>query len=190
MAPPTALPETFARAVAGLRSAAPRPEIVLEEVGAPQRLAPYAFALSATVARDGDEVAGGRLILLHDPAGHEAWQGTLRLVTYVTAELEVDLAADPLLPGVGWTWLTDALDAHEADHRAIGGTITQTLSTRFGELAGPPAAGDIEIRASWTPVDDDLAPHLLAWCALLASTAGLPPPGVTALPGRRPAGAA
>ncbi|SIR46575.1 DUF3000 domain-containing protein [Micromonospora avicenniae] len=190
MAPPIAPPETFARAVAGLRSAAPRPEIVLEEVGAPKRLAPYAFALAASVLRDEDEVASGRLILLHDPAGHEAWQGTLRLVTYVTAELEVDLAADPLLPGVGWTWLTDALDAQDAAHRAIGGTITQTMSTRFGELAGPPAVGDIEIRASWTPVDDELGPHLLAWCALLASTAGLPPPGVTALPGRRPAGAA
>ncbi|MGN9776609.1 DUF3000 domain-containing protein [Micromonospora sp. H33] len=182
MAPPIALPETFARAVAGLRSAAPRAEILLEEVGAPQRLAPYAFALSATVLRDGDDVATGRLILLHDPAGHEAWQGTLRLVTYVTAEMEVDLAADPLLPGVGWTWLTDALDVQGARHRAIGGTVTQTMSTRFGDLAGPPAAGDIEIRASWTPLDDDLAPHLYAWCTLLASTAGLPPPGVTALP--------
>ncbi|MEU9741900.1 DUF3000 domain-containing protein [Micromonospora chersina] len=190
MAPPIALPETFARAVAGLRSVTCRPEIVLEEVGAPQRLAPYAFALSAGVLRDGDEVATGRLILLHDPAGHEAWQGTLRLVTYVTAELEVDLASDPLLPGVGWTWLTDALDAQEARYRAIGGTVTQTLSTRFGELAGPPAAGDIEIRASWTPLSTDLAPHLLGWCTLLASTAGLPPPGVTALPTRRSAGAA
>jgi hypothetical protein len=187
MAPPIALPETFARAVAGLRSATPRAEIVLEEVGAPQRLAPYAFALSATVLRDGDEVATGRLILLHDPAGHEAWQGTLRLVTYVSADLEAELAADPLLPGVGWTWLTDALDAHDARHRAIGGTVTQTMSTRFGDLAGPPAAGDIEIRASWTPLGEDLTAHLLAWCAMLASTAGLPPPGVTALPNHRPA---
>ncbi|WBB72091.1 DUF3000 domain-containing protein [Micromonospora sp. WMMD1128] len=190
MAPPIALPETFARAVAGLRSVTPRPEIELEEVGAPQRLAPYAFALSAAVMRDDDEVATGRLILLHDPVGHEAWQGTLRLVTYVTAELEVDLASDPLLPGVGWTWLTDALNAQGAGHRAIGGTVTQTLSTRFGELAGPPAAGDIEIRASWTPLRADLGPHLLGWCTLLASTAGLPPPGVTALPTRRSAGAA
>ncbi|TDB71119.1 MULTISPECIES: DUF3000 domain-containing protein [unclassified Micromonospora] len=187
MAPPIALPEIFARAVAGLRSVTPRAEIELEEVGAPQRLAPYAFALSAAVLRDEDEVATGRLVLLHDPAGHEAWRGTLRLVTYVTAELEVDLAADPLLPGVGWTWLTDALEAYDARHRAAGGTITQTMSTRFGQLAGPPAVGDIEIRASWTPLDADLGPHLEAWCALLASTAGLPPPGVTALSERRPA---
>ena len=44
---------------------------------------------------------------------------------------------------------------------------------------------DIEIRASWTPLEDNLEPHLSAWCALLASTAGLPPPGVAALPARR-----
>ncbi len=141
MAAPTVLPELFTRAVAGLRAVAPRSEIRIEEVGAPQRLAPYAFALSAVVVRDTEEVATGRLILLHDPAGHEAWQGTLRLVTYVTAELEMDLAADPLLPGVGWTWLTDALEAHGASYRALGGTVTQTVSTRFGDLAGPPAAG-------------------------------------------------
>ncbi|MGA3488545.1 DUF3000 domain-containing protein [Micromonosporaceae bacterium DT55] len=188
MAPPIATPEIFARAVAGLRVPSPRAEIVLEEVGAPRRLAPYAFALSATVHHDADEMTTGRLILLHDPAGHEAWQGTLRLVTYVTAELEPDLAADQLLPTVGWTWLIDALDAHEASYRALGGTVTQTLSTRFGELAGPPPAGDIEIRASWTPVTDDLTPHLLSWCVLLASSAGLPPPGVSTLADRRRSG--
>lgn len=184
--PPTVLPEAFARAVAGLRAATPRGEIEIEEVGAPQRLAPYSFALSATVLRDGEEVATGRLILLHDPAGHEAWNGTLRLVTYVTADLEMELASDPLLPTVGWTWLTDALEAHDAAYTAIGGTVTQTMSTRFGDLAGPPPAGDIEIRASWTPTDDDLGAHLHAWCALLASTAGLPPPGVAVLPQSRP----
>jgi hypothetical protein len=191
MAPSTVLPETFTRAVEGLRAVRPREEIALEEVPAPQRLAPYAFALSAAVLRDADEMATGRLILLHDPAGHEAWDGgTLRLVTYVTAELEPELVADSLLPAVGWSWLVDALDMFGATHTAIGGTVTQTISTRFGELAGPPAAGDIEIRASWTPLDGELGAHLRAWCALLASTAGLPPPGVTALPERRPAGAA
>ena len=181
MAPSTASPPSFTRAVDELRAVTPRAEITLEEVPAPQRLAPYAYAISGTVLRHGDEVATGRLILLHDPAGHEAWDGTMRLVTYVTAEVEAELAADPLLPGVGWSWLTDALEAHEARFTAIGGTVTQTLSTRFGELAGPPTAADIEIRASWTPLDDDLSAHVEAWCALLASTAGLPPPGVTAL---------
>jgi hypothetical protein len=164
-----------------LRAFTARPEIELEEMPAPQRLAPYAHAMSGTVLRQGDEVATGRLILLHDPAGHDAWDGTMRLVTYVTAELEAELAADPLLPGVGWSWLTDALDSHGASYTAIGGTVTQTLSTRFGDLAGPPTAADLEIRASWTPTSEDIQAHVHAWCALLASTAGLPPPGVTAL---------
>src|SRR3954469_8911113 len=107
MAPPSAAPEAFTRAVAGLRAAAPRPEILLEEIAAPQKLAPWAFALSATVLRSGDEVAGGRLILLHDPAGHDAWQGNLRLVTLITAELELDMAGGPLLPAVGLDWVHD-----------------------------------------------------------------------------------
>jgi hypothetical protein len=189
MASPIAPPEAFTRAVDGLRVAAPRTEILLEEITAPQRLAPFAFAISATVLRSGDEVASGRLILLHDPAGHEQWHGNLRLVTLVTAELESDMAGDPLLPAVAWTWLTDALEQQAAEYTAIGGTITQTTSTRFGELAGPVPTADLEVRASWTPTSDGLEAHLLGWCAMLASTAGLPPPGVTALTDRQRASA-
>jgi DUF3000 family protein len=188
MATPSAAPDAFTRAVAGLRAAGPRPEILLEEMPAPQRLAPFAHAMSGTVLRNGDEVATGRLILLHDPAGHEAWRGDLRLVTLVTAELEPDMAGDPLLPAVAWTWLTDALEQHAAAYTAIGGTITQTASTRFGELAGPAPTADLEVRASWTPTSTDTAAHLLGWCAMLASTAGLPPPGVTALNDRHRVG--
>ena len=164
-----------------MRAATPREEILLEEIAAPQRLAAYAFALSATVLRSGDEVASGRLILLHEPDGHEAWRGDLRLVTLITAELESDMAGDPLLPAVAWTWLTDGLDQHGAAYTAIGGTITQTTSTRFGELAGPVPTADLEIRASWTPTSEDMSAHLYGWCTMLASTAGLPPPGVTAI---------
>jgi hypothetical protein len=184
MAPSTVLPDTFVRAVDGLLAVTPRPEVVLEELPAPQRLAPFAHALGGTVSRGGEEVATGRLVLLYDPAGHDAWDGTMRLVSYVTAELEPELVADPLLAAVCWSWLTEALDAHGASYTAIGGTVTQTSSTRFGDLAGPPGSADLELRASWTPLDADLGVHLRAWLALLASTAGLPPPGVTALADR------
>jgi hypothetical protein len=184
MAPETATPETFSRAVAAINSVVARPEIVLEDAPPPNKLAPFAHAIGGTVSRNGEEVATGRLILLMDPAGHDAWDGTVRLVTYVTAELESEIASDPLLAQVGWSWLVDALDNNDAAHRAIGGTVTLTTSTRFGDLAGPPATADLEIRASWTPVGNGFAAHVRAWCALLASTAGLPPPGVTSLAGR------
>lgn len=183
------------------------------EIRPPQRLAPYSFAVSARVGAgrpdgaisDGaitdtaipdaaipeaaiPEAASGRLILLHDPAGQDSWDGTLRLVTFVTAELAADMIGDPLLAAVGWSWLVEALQTNRARYTAAGGTVTQTSSTRFGDLAGPAQIADVELRASWTALDDDLAPHLLAWCELLASTAGLPPPGVTALGPRRPVG--
>lgn len=182
MAPEIATPEPFARAVAQMNSVQARPEIMLEDAPSPSKLAPYAHAIGGTVSRAGEEVATGRLILLHEPAGHDAWAGTLRLVTYVTAELESELATDPLLAQVAWSWLVDALTGHGAAYHAIGGTVTINVSARFGELSGPPTVADLEIRASWTP-DSSLDTHAIAWCALLASTAGLPPPGVAAMPG-------
>lgn len=174
-------PPVFARAVESLRLTRPRAEVQLSEIPPPQRLAPYSFALSAEVNRGGPEVASGRLVLLHDPAGQETWDGTLRIVTYVTAELDPEMAGDPLLAAVGWSWLMDALATSGARHTAAGGTVTETRSVRFGDLAGPADTADVELRASWTPVDTDLTAHLLAWCDLLCSTAGLPPPGVTLL---------
>jgi hypothetical protein len=196
MAPSTVTADTFARAVASLRAARPRGEIAVSEMPAPQRLAPFAYALSgavrgpdatqangpASVSEPG-ETATGRLVLLYDPAGHPAWRGPMRLVSYVTAEVEPDLATDALLAEVAWSWLVEALESHRAGYAALAGTVTQTTSTRFGDLAGPPPAAEVEIRASWSPTTPagDLSVHVRAWCSLLASAAGLPPPGVTAL---------
>lgn len=177
-------PRVFTDAVRSLRAVRPRPEVALSEIRPPQRLAPYSFALGAQVETGSLDSASGRLVLLHDPAGQDSWDGTLRLVTFVSAELTPDMAGDPMLADVGWSWLVEALEATGARYTAAGGTVTQTSSTRFGDIAGPRRAADVELRASWTALDADLGPHLLAWCVLLASTAGLPPPGVTTL-GRR-----
>ncbi len=183
-------PETFVRALAALRAVTPRPEVLLEETPAPQRLAPHAVALSADVLAPHDpetELGTGRLVLLYDPAGHEAWEGTFRVVTYVRAELDHDMAGDPMLPGVGWAWLTEALATHEASFTAASGTVTRVASESFGAISGEPGTAQIEIRASWTPLDELFGAHLLAWCDLLCTTAGLPPeaPGVVTLPVRR-----
>ena len=179
-------PEGVLDVVARVREATLRPEIALEEVPAPQRIAPFALAMSADVTSDGDELATGRFVLLHDPSAPEAWQGTYRIVTFVRAALESDLGADPLLGQVGWSWLEEALTGGEAAHTAAGGTVTRVVSETFGALAGPPPTVEIEVRASWTPLDD-IVGHLHAWSTLLCTVAGLPPlpPGVTSLPRRR-----
>jgi hypothetical protein len=175
-------PTLFATAVRTVDTFQPRPEITIGSVPPPQRLAPWTHAISAEVAsgRD-DEVAAAtaRLVVLYDPDGHQAWDGVLRLVVYVRAELDREFAGDPLLPEVGWSWLTEALELSGARFTALGGTVTQTSSARFGDIAGPQHSHDIELRASWTPLESDLTAHAEAFCAVLATAAGLPPVGVS-----------
>jgi hypothetical protein len=161
----------------------------LHEVPAPRRLAPHALAVAAEVERDGAEVASGRFVVLHDPAGQEGWRGDTRVISFVSAEVEAEMAADPALAEVGWSWLEDALRDRGAAHVAAGGTVTRTVSVRFGQIAEPDEASEVEVRASWTPVPDgdgevDLARHLMAFCDLLCATAGVPPPGVAGFPSR------
>ncbi|GAA1567931.1 hypothetical protein GCM10009789_21680 [Kribbella sancticallisti] len=67
-------PAEFAEALTQLREARFRPEVFVEEMPAPQRIAPHAAAVSADVTVDGDDVATGRLVVLYDPAGNDAWQ--------------------------------------------------------------------------------------------------------------------
>lgn len=185
-------PEVFEAAVASLRAAAVDPAVTLHDTAAPVRLAPYAFALAADVLHGEEELASGRFILLYDPHGQEAWDGDLRVVAFATAAVEEDIGRDPLLPEVGWAWLTDALAQREAAYRAEAGTVTSTTSARFGAMAGEPGGCDLELRCSWTPEGDgsDLGKHLDAFCDVLCAMAGLPPaqPGVARLPLRRGAG--
>ena len=183
---PTPAPAEFERAVSQLRAARFRPEIFAEEMPAPQRIAPFASALSADVTVDGEDVGTGRIVLLHDPAGNDAWEGTFRCVAYARADIDPELVTDPLLAEVGWTWLTEALEAHGAPYAAPSGTVTCVSSTHFGGMAGEPGTAQIEIRASWTPVGD-LTPHVEAWGEILCSAAGLPPvpEGVATMPSRR-----
>jgi hypothetical protein len=181
-ATPAPPPEIFRQAVESLTSTAVRREVRVEPLRPPQRLAPFSYAVSAEIIdAEGKDLATGRLVLLHDPDGHEAWDGVLRLVAYASADLDDEMGVDPMLPAVGWSWLTDALDDRDAAHRAAGGTVTQTTSTRFGDMHGPRTTVSIELRASWTADSADLAPHLHAFVDLLCTAAGLPPEGVTVL---------
>ena len=184
---PSDLPPQFVEAVTSLRGVRPRPELLYAPIDPPPRLAPYswAFGLEADAARPGEDVdepdTCGRLILLHDPDGHAVWEGTFRLVCFVQARLEREQLGDEMFPVIGWSWLTESLHACGAKYQALGGTVTQTSSVRFGDIAGPRRDDDVELRASWTPVGANLSRHAEAFCGLVASAAGLPPVGVVPL---------
>jgi len=196
----SASPPAFQAAVSQMREARLRPEVLCEEMPAPQRIAPFAFALSADVTVDGDEVGTGRIVLLHDPAGNDAWEGTFRCVAYARAEIDPEMANDPMLAEVGWSWLVEALAAHGATYLAPSGTVTKVSSESFGSMSDEDATAQLEIRASWTPVSEPLGdslagadgvphlePHVEAWGELLCTASGLPPvpEGVATMPGRR-----
>lgn len=180
----------FAQALAALRTAQIRPELRLTEVPPPARIAPHAVALTAEVmagADDEDDIASGRFVLLHDPSCPEPWGGAWRVVTFARAELEPEMGTDPFLSEVGWSWLVESLKSYAVQFTAEAGTVTTVVSESFGGLSERPRVVELEVRASWTPTDDDPASHLEAWADLLCTVAGLPPlpEGVVALPGRR-----
>lgn len=185
-------PPVFTAAVESMHAAQLRPELTLGTIRPPQRLAPFSHAVGIEVGGaqpddvvlpDSEGDAFGRLILLHDPAAEEAWDGEMRLVAYIQADMDDVVAADPLLPEVAWQWLTEGLAHANADHTNLGGTVTATASVRFGDLSGPPRAHQLEMRASWTAKTPDLTAHVEAFAQVLANVAGLPPAGVTSLKG-------
>ena len=197
-----------------------RPELVFENQPPPRRLAPFAAAIGVTVHEpdprrpggtppgagdDADaEIGWGSFVLLYDPAGQTGWAGAFRIIAYVRTELEPEIAADPLVGQVGWSWLTEALDTRTAGYRQISGTVTRVVTEGFGAKQAEPVATGFELRASWSParpgsarpvaipaapiqpaatpaaahpdpVPCDLDGHVAAWCDALCAAVGLPP---------------
>ena len=194
-------PNEFAAAKESMHAATLRPELSIGPIRPPQRLAPYSYAIGYEVDRTGllhdDSIAPidvpesngydafGRLILLYDPRS-EDWKGDMRLVAYIQADIEADVANDPFLPEVAWQWLHEGLDdiaqqgkGHGYSH--LGGTVTSTTSARYGDIGGPAQTHQIELRASWTAEGHDLSHHVEAFGQVLSNVAGLPPEGVTEL---------
>jgi hypothetical protein len=198
-----------------------RPEIAFDNQPPPRKLAPYAAAIGATVheplpgrgpggsaaaavADEADtEIGWGSFVLLYDPAGQTGWGGPFRMIAYIRAELDPEIAADPLIGQVGWSWLTEALDARAAGYRQVSGTVTRVVTEGFGAKEDQPVGCEFELRASWSPAapgegppaasrtdrpgsggaPHDLDGHLTAWCEVLCAACGLPPlpAGVSAL---------
>lgn len=188
-APPP--PRDFAAAIDSMRAATTRAELTVTEIPAPGSLAPWSLALAADVtpAQHGNdsELGTGRFVLLYDPQAPVAWGGQFRVICFAQAPLETEMGVDPFLADVAWSWLVDALDTRGAKYTSASGTATRILSTGFGELEAQGDGAQIELRASWTPDDHDIAAHVEGWGELLCMLAGLPPAieGVSLLSARR-----
>ena len=173
--------KTFDQLIQPILALKPRGEVLLESVPAPQKLAPFALAMTADVLED---AATGRFVLLHDPEGQEGWAGQWRCVTFARAAIDLEMASDPLLPEIGWAWLLESLKKHGCEFINPSGTVTRVASASFGELVERDEDSEIEVRASWTPTNEDnLVEHVNAWLELLAISAGLEPipPGVSSI---------
>lgn len=188
-------PPEFTAAVESMHAARLRDELTLGTIRSPQKLAPFSHAVGLEVDRglndtenleevptDSSGDAFGRLILLHDPGAEDTWDGSMRLVAYIQADMDDEVANDPLLPDVAWQWLTEGLDKANG-YTNLGGTVTATASVRFGDIGGPPRAYQLEMRASWTAAGTELSTHVEAFAAVLSNVAGLPPEGVTSIGG-------
>lgn len=171
------MPDDFVSALLSLRGAPRNPEVELEEVPPPRRLAPWTAALAMhTVREEHDQpLASGRLVVLHDPATQPGWNGEFRVVAQLRTQIEAEMGADPLLGEAVWGWALDCLDDAGADFHDVTGTVTREVSESFGGLRLRGAVVHVELRASWTPTSPRLGEHLVAWSDLLCRTSGITP---------------
>jgi len=86
---------------------------------------------------------------------------------------------------VSWSWLIEALAQEGAEYVHPSGTVTRVASSSYGELDGRDEDSEVEVRASWTPIDGhSITAHVNAWISLLGRISGLEPlpEGITQLP--------
>ncbi len=178
MTKPTA-PSVFLDALESLESAPIRPELVVNDMLAPEGLAPWAAAFTAdlkpTRFHEDSDLATGRLVLLYDEAEPDVWGGPFRIVSFASAPFDVTIGEETLLSDVAWSWLKDALSLHNAQYQGLAGTITRIISRGYGQLADQGDGSVLEIRCSWSPLETEIGKHFTAWTEMMCMFAGLPP---------------
>ena len=170
------LSDPFRGMLAQLATVSTREEIQLSQIPSPKGIAPQALAIAAEVDHDISSDHGvSRLVFCWDASVPEGWNSEFRIIGYAKSPIETEMAKDDYLSALPWEWLKDSLTSNGAQFAHEAGTTTTVLSTGHGSLITQPQHAEIEIRASWAPVNFDLTPHLIGWVELLALISGLPP---------------
>lgn len=184
---PEGAPAEFLLAMESLRNSSVRDELIIEQIAAPGKLAKFEVAFSANVDASATDVASdlgtGRFVLLWDQDEPEPWHSRFRVITFAKSPLETNIGADELISDVAWAWLTESLQNRHADFIAEAGTATRIISSGYGALSNQSDHAELEIRASWSPINTNAAAHLEAWQDLVCIMSGFPnlPSGVTSL---------
>ena len=66
-------------------------------------MAPSTWACTGEILVHDDELASGRLVILHDPAGQESWDVHVPDGRAVQAQLEAEFAVESMLGDVAWS---------------------------------------------------------------------------------------
>lgn len=175
----------FRLAVESLRSSSLRDELFIEQIPAPTKLATNAIAFAANVdskmADSSSDLGTGRFVLLWDEKEQDAWQSRFRVICFAKSPLETEIGADEQISDVAWAWLNEALQNRSALFVNAAGTATRVISSGYGTLAGQSDHAELEMRASWSPVDTDAKNHFEAWQDLVCIMSGFPnlPAGIS-----------
>ena len=168
--------EPFAGMLLGLQHITAREEMVITQIPSPKGIAPESLALSIEVSHDlSSDHGASRLVFCRDSSHPEGWHSEFRIIGYAKSPVELELAKDDYSANLPWEWLKDSLALHGAQFAHEAGTTTTVISTGHGSLVNQSQHAEIEIRASWAPVNFDLTTHLRGWIDLLAMISGLPP---------------
>lgn len=169
----------FQLAVMSLRQANIREGVSITEIPSPDKIAKYSVALAANIGIDAHEARSdqgtGRFVLLNSDETQDGWGGNYRIICFAKSPLETDIGQDELITDVCWAWLEDALRSRSAGYTAEAGTITRIISQGYGSISGHSDHAELELRASWSPTDNNFSAHLEAWQDLLCMMSGLPP---------------
>lgn len=180
----------FLTALDSLKGQCFRNDFHVVQIPPPSQIAPWSVALQAEIndspTLDPDYHRGfAKFVVLHDPAGQSTWNGTFRIVMHAQAPIDPQMAEDPLLGEVAWSWLPESLVDSGASYHSLNGTVTRVYNETFGGLYIDRSRIELEVRASWSPSTEYLTEHLRAWEKFCVSMAGLPPePSVATLPRR------
>lgn len=180
-------PAEFLLALEALRHAVIRDELDVEQIPAPPTIASFAITFKANVKQSLSGVEGdagtGRFVMLWEPEPQEAWASRFRIIVFAKSPLETNIGADEQISDVVWAWLSEALANRQANYDAIAGTATRIMSTGYGSLSAQHDHAELELRASWSPLDTDVASSFEAWLDLICIMSGFPnmPAGVTKL---------